>query len=84
MNELIDEFPAEYEGEEFHIRCRNEIEYNNVLDKLFHYGEDKIRMYGVSNNPFEIIIDDDPRKNYRQFDEEKFLMKEDELIGRKE
>jgi hypothetical protein len=30
-------------------------------------------MYGVSNNPMEIIIEKDPREKYRKFDEEVFV-----------
>jgi len=77
LAKLLDEFPYEWDGEEFHIQCENDIQYNEVLDKLFEYGKDKIKMYGVSSNPFEIIVDEDPRDKYRKFDEEKFLMKEE-------
>jgi len=78
LSKLLDKFPTEFDGEEFHIKCENDIQYNEVLDKLFEFGKDKIKIYGVSCNPFEIIVDEDPRDKYRKFDEEKFLMKEDE------
>ena len=74
---LLDQYPTDYDGEEFHIKCENDIQYNEVLDKLFRFGDNKIKMYGTTNDQFEIIVAEDPRKNYRQFDEEKFLMKDE-------
>ena len=41
--------------------------------------ENKLKMYGVSNNPMEIIVEKDPRENYRKFDEG-LLMEEREDI----
>lgn len=74
---MLDQYPTDYDGEEFHIKCENDIQYNEVLDKLFRFGDNKIKMYGTTNDQFEIIVAEDPRKNYRQFDEEKFLMKDE-------
>lgn len=66
----------EYE-EELVIKCDNEEEYNKVLDILCHEKDGKFRMYGTTNDPLEIIVEKDPRENYRKFDEENFLMQEE-------
>lgn len=69
ISKLLDECPLGDDYEELCIKCDNEEEYNNVLDSLFKAGDEKFKFYGVSNNPMEIIIEKDPRDNYRQFDE---------------
>ena len=55
--------------EEIVIQCDNEEQYNAMLDALYHAGDGKIQMYGVTNMPFEIIVEKDPRDKYRNFDE---------------
>lgn len=55
--------------EEVRIKCDNDEQYNAVLDSLYRYGSDKITMYGVTNMPFEIIVEKDIRDKYRKFDE---------------
>lgn len=69
------------DDEEICIKCDNNEQYNSVLDALFKYGEGKLKMSGVSNNPMEIIVEKDPRDNYRKFDEESFLYNKDENNG---
>ena len=76
LDKLKDEFPLEDDWSEVRIKAANETEYNEILDKLYHYTKDRIRIFGVSNNPMEIIVEKDPRENYRQFDEEKYLVDE--------
>ena len=70
----LDEQPLEDDEEEIRIVCDNEEEYNKVLDALFKEAEGKIKIYGTSNNPMEIVVEKDPRDSYRKFDEEAFLM----------
>jgi len=76
INEYLDEVPLnqleEYDDpdrEELRIGCDNNDDYNSMLDKLYHYKDNSISMYGEMNNPMEIIIEEDPRLKYRQFDE---------------
>lgn len=66
---LLDENPLDDDCEEFRIVCDTEREYNDVLNALCHEADGKFKMYGVSYNPMEIIIEKDPRLGYRQFDE---------------
>lgn len=73
----LDEQPLEDDEEEIIIKCDNADQYNQILDALFKASEGKIKIYGTSNNPMEIIIEKDPRDNYREFDEDAFLMKEE-------
>ena len=76
ISQILDELPLEEDAEEIRITCDNEEEYNKTLDKLYHASTGKIKMYGVSNNPLEIIVEKDPREKYRKFDESTFLMKD--------
>jgi len=69
----LEKYPLNDDEEELRIICKDEEEYNSVLDALFKYGDGKLKMSGVSNNPMEIIVEKDPRDNYRKFDEENFL-----------
>ncbi len=80
LSKYMDDYPIE-DGEELVIEANNEDEYNAVLDALCHACEDKFRIYGVSNNPMEIIVEKDPRDKYRKFDEDKFLASEDKQGG---
>jgi len=75
---ILDECPLDDDYEEFRIICDSEEEYNKVLDSLYHYGNDKIKIFGVTNNQMEIIIEKDPRENYRQFNEDAFLLSKEE------
>ena len=70
---LLDEHPLGDDWEEIRIVCDSEKEYNDVLNALCHYEEGKFKMYGVSNNPMEIIYAEDPRLKYRQFDEDQLM-----------
>ena len=65
----LDENPLGEDYEELRIVCDSEKEYNDVLDALYKAGDGKLKMYGVSNNPMEIIVEKDPRYGYRKFDE---------------
>lgn len=76
----LDEQPLEDDEEEIRIKCDNAEQYNSVLDSLFKAADGKIKIYGVSNNPMEIIVEKDPRDNYRKFDEEAFLMKKSDEV----
>lgn len=92
ISQYIDESPMntiEYllgedisDWEEVRIVAKDVDEYNSILDKLFHEGEGKLKMFGTSNNPMEIIIEKDPRLNYRKFDEN-FLMSNEEGESKK-
>jgi hypothetical protein len=66
---ILDDLPLDEDTEEVRIRCDNEEQYNAVLDALFKAGDGKFKFSGVSNNPMDIIVEKDPRDNYRQFDE---------------
>lgn len=70
----LDEYPLDDDEEELVIKCDSEEQYNSILDNLFRAGENKIKIFGVSNNPMEIIVERDPRDSYRKFDEQEFLM----------
>lgn len=76
LDQMRDEEPLGDDWEELRIIAKDEEEYNRILDKMYHAGDGKFRIYGVSNNPMEIIVEKDPRDNYRKFDEEKFLMQD--------
>lgn len=69
----LDEHPLDDDHEELCIRCDTEEQYNSILDALFKAGEGKLKIFGTSNNPMEIVVEKDPRDGYRQFDEN-FLM----------
>lgn len=66
---LLDENPLDDDWEELRIVCDSNQEYNDVLNSLYHETEGKFKMYGVSYNPMEIIVEKDIRENYRKFDE---------------
>jgi len=76
IHQLLDKFPLDDDYEEISFRCKDEDEYNTVLDALFKEGENKFKISGVSNNPMEIIVEKDPRDSYRTFDES-MLMEEE-------
>lgn len=57
------------EYDEICIKCDNEKQYNEILDSLSRYTKDKIQIYGTTEDNLEIIIERDPRENYRKFDE---------------
>lgn len=84
IDKLKDEFPLPTDYEEAHIVANNEDEFNSVLDKMYHSVDGKIKIYGVPNNPMEIIVEKDPRENYRKFDETKFLVSEQEHYQNRE
>lgn len=72
LSKLIDEVDGdEYESIEFD--CNTEDEYNAALDALFRLGEGKVRMFGVTNHQYKIIVEKDPREGYRKFNEEAYL-----------
>ena len=77
ISQYLDECPLDDDEEEIIIKCDNEEQYNATLDALFKASEGKLKMYGVSNNPMEIVVEKDPRDNYRKFDEN-FLMDNEE------
>jgi hypothetical protein len=39
------------------------------LDQLCHYKDGLLKVYGTTNEPMDIIVEKDPRDNYRKFDE---------------
>lgn len=69
ISQYLDQYPLEDDEEELKIQCDTEDQYNATLDALFHYTDGKIRIFGVSSNPMEIIVEKDPRESYRKFDE---------------
>ena len=69
----LEKYPLKEGEEELSIKCDTEKEYNDILDAMYHFKDGKFRAFGTSRNPMEIIIDEDPRTNYRKFDE-KFLL----------
>lgn len=73
ISKLLDECPLGDEFEEIHFKCDNADDYNAALDALFKAGDGKFKFYGVSYNPMEIIIERDPRENYRKFDESNLI-----------
>lgn len=75
ISKILDEMPDDGH-DELCIKCDNEEEFNSILDGLYHMKNDNIRFYGATNDPYEIIIDKDPREKYRQFNEEAFLSNE--------
>lgn len=75
ISKLLDEMPDD-EHDELFIKCDNEEEYNSTLDSLYKAKKDSVRFYGVSNDPYVIIVEKDPRDKYRKFNEEEFLSKE--------
>ena len=77
ISKYLDEYPLDDDHEELRIICDTEREYNNILNALFKASEGKMKIFGTSNNPMEIVIEKDPRENYRKFDEN-FLMNSEE------
>lgn len=75
ISKILDEIP-DNEHDELCIKCNNEEEYNSTLDNLYKAKKDSVRFYGVSNDPYVIIVEKDPRDKYRKFNEEEFLSKE--------
>ncbi len=75
ISKILDEMPDD-DHDELYIKCDNEEEYNSTLDSLYKAKKDSVRFYGVSNDPFVIIVEKDPRDKYRKFNEEEFLSKE--------
>jgi hypothetical protein len=69
IKQYLDENPLDDEWEELIIKCDNMEQYNSILDSLLHYSDGKIRIYATTNNDTEIIVMEDPRNNYRKFDE---------------
>ena len=65
----LDENPLDDDWEELRIVCDSNQEYNDVLNALYHAADGKFKMYGVSHNPMEIIVEKDIREGYRKFDE---------------
>ena len=49
LSKYMDEYPLDDDYEELVIQCDNETEYNNMLDALYHAGEGKFKICGVSN-----------------------------------
>lgn len=80
IHQLLNEYPLDDEYEELIIKCDNEKEYNNTLDALFKYSENKIKISGTTLDPFEIIIEKDPRDSYRKFDESNLMDEQTEDI----
>ncbi len=73
ISKYLDENPLDDDWEELRIVCDSTQEYNNVLNALYHETEGKFKMYGVSNNPMEIIVEKDVREGYRKFDESSLM-----------
>ena len=73
ISKYLDECPLNEDEEELVIKCDSEKQYNEILDALFRSSEGKLKISGTSNNPMEIIVENDPRASYRKFDEN-FLM----------
>ena len=69
LKEYFDKHPIGDDYEEVVIQCDNDIQYNQMLDALYRYTGDKIKIYAVSHNDMEIVIENDPREGYRKFDE---------------
>lgn len=69
IHKYLEEHPLGEEYDELIIDCDNEEEYNATLDALFKEAEGKFKIFGVSNEPHELIIAEDPRDKYRKFDE---------------
>lgn len=78
ISNILDEMGNNGEYDELCIKCDNCDEFNEILDKLYHMKNDSIKFYGTTRDPYEIIIDPDPRDKYRKFDEDKYLMNKEE------
>lgn len=78
ISKYLDELENDPEEEGIRIICKDVDTYNHCLDELTHATNGKFKMYGVSYNPMEIKIEKDPREGYRKFNEEEFLMKDEE------
>lgn len=71
IKKYLDEHPlSEDDAEELVIQCDNEKQYNEVLNSLFQYTDQKLIVSGVSTNDNEIIIEPDPQDTYRKVDED--------------
>ena len=77
LADYIKQMELDDDAESLYINCKTEEDYNKALDTISKATEERIKVYGTSRNPLEIIVEKDPRDNYRVFDE-KFLMKEED------
>ena len=73
INQYLEENPLDKDYEELVIKCDSEEQYNSILDALFKAGDGKFKVFGVSNNPMEIVVEPDPRDKYRKFNEENLM-----------
>jgi hypothetical protein len=78
ISKYLDELENDPDEEGIRIICNDVDTYNHCLDDLTHATNGKFKMYGVSYNPMEIKIEKDPREGYRKFNEEEFLMKDED------
>jgi hypothetical protein len=69
----MEEEKLDDDWESLRIVCDSEEEYNKTLDALYHASEGKLKVYGVTNEPMDIIVEKDPRDNYRKFDENQLM-----------
>ena len=69
LAQCLKDIPLSEDQEELAIHCKTEEEYNRALDALSEFKAGKIKAFGTSRNPFEIIVEEDPRIKHRHFDE---------------
>ena len=79
LAKYLEEHPLDPENEELLIKCDNEEQFNSLLDAITHFKEGKMKAFGTSRNPMEIIVEEDPRVKHRHFDES-LLLNEKEKV----
>ena len=79
LAKYLEKYPIKEDEEELVIKCDNEEQYNQVLDALYKAKAGTFKAFGTSKNPFEIIVEEDPRSKYRSFDESCILDKKIEV-----
>lgn len=70
ISQYLKEYPLGDDYVEITFNCKDEKEYNEVLDALFRAGEGKLKISGVTSNPLQIIVEEDPRLSFRKFNED--------------
>jgi hypothetical protein len=64
--------------EVLYIDAPDEETYNKMLDKLYLYSDGKMQFSGETGDNVDVVVEKDVRENYRQFNEDNFLVNKEE------
>ena len=77
LNEL-NEMEEDPDREVLYIDAPDEETYNKMLDKLYLYSDGKMQFSGETGDDVDVVVEKDVRENYRQFNEDNFLVNKEE------